>query len=268
MVSTPLQFPEIDPIAISIGPLDVRWYGLMYLFGFLFAMWLGNRMADKPGSGWTRAEVSDLLFYGFVGVIIGGRIGYVLFYQFPQFLDDPLYLFKIWTGGMSFHGGLLGVIAAMIWFARRTKRHFFTVADFIAPLIPFGLATGRLGNFMNGELWGRATDMPWGMVFPTGGLVARHPSQLYEFALEGVLLLVILLVYAKRKPPMGAISGAFLLGYGSFRFIIEFFREPDSHLGLLSLGMSMGQILSLPMIIFGVLFIRWAYRRNTKESNA
>ncbi|GGB02623.1 prolipoprotein diacylglyceryl transferase [Agarivorans gilvus] len=267
-MSTPLQFPEIDPIAISIGPLAVRWYGLMYLFGFLFALWLGGRLADKPKSGWTRAEVSDLLFYCFIGVILGGRVGYVLFYQFPHFLDDPLYLFKIWTGGMSFHGGLLGVITAMLWFAKKTKRHFFTVADFIAPLIPFGLATGRLGNFINGELWGRATDMPWGMVFPSGGPIARHPSQLYEFALEGVLLLLLLLAYAKRKPPMGAVSGAFLLGYGCFRFIIEFFREPDSHLGLLSFGMSMGQILSLPMIIFGGIFIAWAYRRVGKERTA
>ncbi|WP_432461094.1 prolipoprotein diacylglyceryl transferase [Agarivorans sp. QJM3NY_25] len=268
MVSTPLVFPKIDPIAISIGPLDVRWYGLMYLLGFMFAMWLGNRMADKAGSGWTRAEVSDLLFYGFLGVILGGRVGYVMFYQLPLFLDNPLYLFKIWEGGMSFHGGLLGVITAMFWFARHTKRHFFTVSDFIAPLIPFGLATGRIGNFLNGELWGRPTDMPWGMIFPSGGLVARHPSQLYEFALEGIALLLILLIYAKRKPPMGAISGAFLITYGCFRFTIEFFREPDSQLGLLSFGMSMGQLLSLPMVIVGALFITWAYRRHSNESKA
>ncbi|WP_026957663.1 MULTISPECIES: prolipoprotein diacylglyceryl transferase [Aliagarivorans] len=258
-----MQFPQIDPIAFSLGPLEVRWYGLMYLFGFLFALWMGNRLADKPNSGWTRNEVSDLMFYSFIGVILGGRIGYVVFYQTAYWLENPLYIFQIWQGGMAFHGGLLGVITAMYWFARKTGRHFFTVADFIAPLVPFGLGAGRLGNFINGELWGRVaeSDVPWAMVFPGGGSLPRHPSQLYQFALEGVALLLILLVFSSRKPPRGAVSGMFLLGYGCFRFIVEYFRQPDAHLGLLTLGMSMGQLLSLPMIIIGAGFIAWAYRR-------
>ena len=177
------------------------------LFGFAFAMWLAGRRADAPNSGWTRNEVSDLLFYGFLGVILGGRIGYVLFYNFDLFLADPTYLFKIWTGGMSFHGGLIGVITAMIWFAHKTQRHFFTVADFVAPLIPFGLGVGRIGNFMNGELWGRVTDVPWAIIFPEAGPEPRHPSQLYQFALEGVVLFIILNLFWRKHPPRGAISG-------------------------------------------------------------
>ena len=250
-------FSQIDPVAFSLGPLSVRWYGLMYLFGFAFAMWLAGRRADAPNSGWTRNEVSDLLFYGFLGVILGGRIGYVLFYNFDLFLADPTYLFKIWTGGMSFHGGLIGVITAMIWFAHKTKRHFFTVADFVAPLIPFGLGVGRIGNFMNGELWGRAADpsLPWAMVFPQSGTdIARHPSQIYQFGLEGLLLFALLWLYARRARPLGAVSGMFLMGYGSFRFIAEYFREPDSFLGLLTFNMSMGQWLCVPMILVGALF--------------
>ncbi len=211
-------FPSIDPVLIELGPIAVRWYGLMYLLGFVFALWLANHRATKPNSGWNKEEVSDLLFAGFLGVVLGGRIGYVLFYQLDAFIADPLFLFKVWTGGMSFHGGLLGVITAMAWYARKTQRHFFTVADFIAPLVPFGLGAGRLGNFMNGELWGRVTDVPWAMVFPTGGPWPRHPSQLYEFALEGVALFVILNMYIKKPRPMGAVSGLFLAGYGTFRF--------------------------------------------------
>ncbi|RKF20914.1 prolipoprotein diacylglyceryl transferase [Alginatibacterium sediminis] len=256
-----IAFPQIDPIIFSIGPVAVRWYGLMYLFGFIFAYWLANRMADKKDSGWTREEVSDVLFYGFVGVVAGGRIGYVLFYQTAYFLTNPLYLFEIWSGGMSFHGGLLGVIAALWWFARKTNRKFFQVSDFIAPLVPFGLATGRLGNFINAELWGRTTDMPWGIVFPGGGALPRHPSQLYEFFLEGIVLLVILLLYRRKNPPMGAVSGLFLLGYGGFRFIVEFFREPDAHLGVLNVGLTMGQVLSTPMIIIGAWFMLRAYQK-------
>ncbi len=261
MSETFWSFPQIDPVAFSLGPLAVRWYGLMYLLGFIFALWMANRRAAKPGSGWTKDEISDLLFYGFLGVILGGRVGYVLFYNFPVLLDNPLYLFKIWEGGMSFHGGLLGVIAAMIWFARKTNRTFFTVADFTAPLVPVGLGAGRFANFINGELWGRVTDSPWGMVFPNAGADPRHASQLYEFALEGVVLFVILYLYSRKPRPLGAVSGLFLLGYGVFRFTIEFAREPDAHLGLfMGNSISMGQILSLPMILLGFAFIFMAYR--------
>ena len=261
-------FSQIDPVAFSLGPLSVRWYGLMYLFGFAFAMWLAGRRADAPNSGWTRNEVSDLLFYGFLGVILGGRIGYVLFYNFDLFLADPTYLFKIWTGGMSFHGGLIGVITAMIWFAHKTKRHFFTVADFVAPLIPFGLGVGRIGNFMNGELWGRVTDVPWAIIFPEAGPEPRHPSQLYQFALEGVVLFIILNLFWRKNPPRGAISGMFLLFYGLFRFLVEFVRQPDSQLGLYFQEISMGQILSTPMIIIGALMFWVAYKRPQLFGNA
>lgn len=262
-----LTFPQIDPILIQIGPVAVRWYGLMYLAGCLFALWLANRRADKPGSGWTRDEVSDLIFSCFFGVVIGGRVGYVLFYQFDVFLSDPLFLFKIWTGGMSFHGGLLGVLVGLAWFARKTKRSFWVVSDFIAPLVPFGLGAGRIGNFINGELWGRATDVPWSMVFPTGGMIARHPSQLYEFALEGVVLFFILNWFVRKPRPLGAVSGLFLIGYGVFRVIIEFYREPDAHLGLFGGLISMGQILSMPMIISGVILLLWSYRKGKTASD-
>ncbi|KAE9637482.1 prolipoprotein diacylglyceryl transferase [Aeromonas veronii] len=261
-------FSQIDPVAFSLGPLSVRWYGLMYLFGFAFAMWLAGRRADAPNSGWTRNEVSDLLFYGFLGVILGGRVGYVLFYNFDLFLADPTYLFKIWTGGMSFHGGLIGVITAMIWFAHKTKRHFFTVADFVAPLIPFGLGVGRIGNFLNGELWGRVTDVPWAIIFPEAGPEPRHPSQLYQFALEGVVLFIILNLFWRKNPPRGAISGMFLMFYGLFRFLVEFVRQPDSQLGLYFQEISMGQILSTPMIIAGALMIWAAYKRPQLFGNA
>lgn len=266
MSETYWSFPNIDPVIFSVGPLAIRWYGMMYLVGFLFALWMANRRAAKAGSGWTKDEVSDVLFYGFMGVILGGRIGYVLFYQTASFLDNPLYLFRIWEGGMSFHGGLLGVIAAMFWFGRKTKRPFFAVADFVAPLVPVGLGAGRFANFINGELWGRVTDSPWGMVFPNAGPYPRHPSQLYEFALEGIVLFIMLYFYSKKPKPLGAVSGLFLAGYGTFRFIIEFAREPDAHLGLLTAGLSMGQLLSLPMIILGVAFMAWAYVKHPVQA--
>ena len=262
------EFPNIDPVIFSIGPVSVRWYGMMYLVGFLFAMWLANRRADKPGSGWNREQVSDLLFAAFLGVVIGGRVGYVLFYNLEMFLDDPLYLFKVWTGGMSFHGGLLGVITAMFWYAHKNKRTLFGVADFVAPLVPFGLGMGRLGNFMNGELWGRATDLPWGVVFPGAGPFPRHPSQLYEFALEGVVLFFILNWFIKKPRPLGSVSGLFLVGYGTFRFLVEFVREPDAQLGLFGGIISMGQILSTPMIFGGVLLMVWAYKRGRFQDQA
>jgi phosphatidylglycerol:prolipoprotein diacylglycerol transferase len=264
MVSSYFTFPQIDPIIFSIGPLSLRWYGLMYLVGFAAAFWLASVRLSR--TNWTKEQLSDLLFWGFLGVILGGRIGYVLFYQFELFLSDPLYLFKIWTGGMSFHGGLLGVITALWWFSRKAKCTFLQVGDFIAPLVPIGLGAGRIGNFINAELWGRTTDVSWGVIFPGAGPLPRHPSQLYEFALEGVVLFLMLWLYSRKPRPIGAVSGLFLLGYGSFRFFVEFFREPDQHIGLyegaFSLGISQGQILSTPMIIGGIALMVWAVRRN------
>ncbi|EON87589.1 prolipoprotein diacylglyceryl transferase [Plesiomonas shigelloides] len=257
-----LTFPQIDPVIFHVGPLALRWYGLMYLVGFVFALWLAGRRAAKPNSGWTKDEVENLLYAGFFGVFLGGRIGYVIFYNFGLFLDNPLYLFKVWDGGMSFHGGLIGVIVAMLVFAYRTKRTFFTVADFIAPLIPFGLGMGRIGNFINGELWGRVTDVPWAMVFPDGGPLPRHPSQLYEALLEGLVLFIILNLFVRRPRPTGSVSGMFLLFYGLFRIFCEFFREPDAQLGFFDGWLTMGQILSVPMVLGGLGLILWAYRRH------
>lgn len=262
MSSSHFVLPNIDPIAISIGPLDIRWYGLMYLVGFAFAFWMANRICDKSQGVWTREQASDLLFAGFMGVILGGRAGYVFFYQFPSFLENPLYLFKIWEGGMSFHGGVIGVVTAIIIYAKRHQRSILSVGDFIVPLLPVGLGAGRIGNFINSELWGRVTDSPFGVIFPNAGPLARHPSQLYEFALEGVVLFFILWFFIRKPRPAGATAGLFLSGYGIFRFIIEFAREPDAHLGLLTLGMSMGQILSTPMIMIGAGLIIYAYKNN------
>ncbi len=261
-----LQFPIIDPIIFSIGPVALRWYGMMYLVGFIAAMFIANKAADKSGSEWTRDQVSDSLFYGFLGVILGGRIGYVLFYQWDYFLADPLYLFQIWQGGMSFHGGLLGVIIAIYIFSRKTNKSFLAVGDFIAPLVPIGLGMGRLGNFINAELWGRQTDVPWAMVFPTDSLqLPRHPSQLYEFFLEGVVLFAILYVVTGKPRSLGLASGTFLIGYGVFRTIVEFFREPDAHLGLYFSFISKGQILSIPMILIGILVIYLGYLSQKKS---
>ncbi|MBY5993501.1 prolipoprotein diacylglyceryl transferase [Ferrimonas balearica] len=243
-------FPQIDPVIFELGPLALRWYGVMYLLGLLGAMWLLNRHADKPGSGWTRDEVSDLLFYCFLGVILGGRLGYVLFYGWQWFIEDPLYLFRMSDGGMSFHGGLLGVIAAMAFMARRQKRTFWQVADLIAPTVPIGLGLGRVGNFINAELWGRTTDAPWGIVFPGAGPLPRHPSQLYEAFLEGLVLFLVMQWYMKRTDKPGALAGLFLVGYGVSRFLVEFVREPDAHMSLY-LGFTMGQLLTLPMLVFG-----------------
>jgi len=264
-----LQFPVIDPIIFSIGPVALRWYGMMYLIGFVAAMFIANKAADKSGGQWTRDQVSDLLFYSFLGVILGGRIGYVLFYQWDYFLADPLYLFQIWEGGMSFHGGLLGVITAVYFFARKANKSFLIVADFVAPLVPIGLGMGRLGNFINAELWGRETDVPWAMVFPTDSLqLPRHPSQLYEFFLEGVVLFAILYVVTRKPRSLGLAAGTFLIGYGVFRSIVEFFREPDAHLGLYFSFISKGQILSIPMILVGFLIIYLGYLSQEKSAIA
>lgn len=256
-----LTFPQFDPVIFSIGPLAFRWYGLMYVLGFLFASWLANKRAKRSGT-WTEEQIEQLGFAGFLGVVLGGRLGYVLFYHFDYFLQDPLYLFKFTEGGMSFHGGLIGVIVAMWWVSHRQQRYFLATADFVAPLIPFGLGVGRIGNFINDELWGRVTDVAWAVRFPSGGYLPRHPSQLYEAFLEGVVLFIILNLFIKKTRPTGAVAGLFLVGYGSFRFLVEFFREPDAHLGLfLGHQISMGQILSTPMILIGLVIMLWAYRK-------
>lgn len=261
-----LQFPAIDPVIFSIGPVSVHWYGLMYLVGFVAAWWLANRRLER--TGWSKEQLSDLMFLGFLGVIIGGRLGYVFFYQFEQFLDDPLYLFKIWTGGMSFHGGLLGVIGGLWWFARKHQSNLLTVGDFIAPLVPVGLGAGRIGNFINAELWGRTTDVPWAVLFPGAGPLPRHPSQLYEFFLEGVVLFALLWWFSASRRPVGAVSGLFLTGYGSFRFIVEFYREPDAHIGLYNGLISQGQLLSLPMVLVGLIMMVVAYRKRPSDHSS
>jgi phosphatidylglycerol:prolipoprotein diacylglycerol transferase len=261
-----LVHPNIDPIAFSIGPffgigpLAVRWYGLMYLTGFLAAWWLGMRRIGKGLAPVTRQQFDDMLFLAVVGVILGGRLGYILFYKPAEYLAHPLKIFAVWEGGMSFHGGLLGVMLAMAFVARRNNIGYLRLMDFVAPLCPLGLAAGRMGNFINGELWGRVTDLPWGMVFRGAGDAPRHPSQLYEFALEGIALFVLLWWFSSKPRPVGQVSGLFLLGYGLFRLIAEFGREPDSFLGFLTFGMTMGQWLCLPMIAGGIGLLAWARR--------
>ncbi|MFA5170729.1 MAG: prolipoprotein diacylglyceryl transferase [Sulfuriferula sp.] len=257
-----LIHPQFDPVAIAIGPLSIRWYGLMYLLAFTLLLVLGRiRIKQQPNSGWNAKQLDDVLFYGVLGVVLGGRLGYVLFYKFSYYLAHPIEIFYVWQGGMSFHGGFLGVAFALWLFARREHKPWLAIADFIAPLVPLGLGAGRIGNFINGELWGRATDLPWGMVFPQVDSIPRHPSQLYEFGLEGLVLFALVWFYSARPRPVGAVSGLFLVGYGTFRFLVEFSREPDDFLGLLAMGLSMGQWLSLPMVIAGVGMMIWAYRK-------
>lgn len=259
-----LMHPNFDPVALSLGPVQIHWYGLTYLVAFVLFYVLAARRAVQPWhaeAGWTRRDVEDLLFWGMVGVVVGGRIGYILFYKPGEYLADPLQVFAVWKGGMSFHGGMLGVIVAMWLYGWRRGRRFLDVTDLIAPCVPTGLASGRIGNFINGELWGRYADpsLPWAMVFPQSpDRLPRHPSQLYQFALEGVLLFVLLWWYGSKPRQRGQVSGAFLAGYGLFRFIAEYFREPDAHLGLLALNMSMGQWLCVPMIVAGAILWRWA----------
>jgi phosphatidylglycerol:prolipoprotein diacylglycerol transferase len=254
-----IPYPEIDPVAVSLGPLKIRWYGLMYLIGFAIGWFLARHRARQPEFGWRIEWVDDLIFYLALGLILGGRIGYILFYNFAEWVADPLMIVRIWEGGMSFHGGMLGVILAAWLYGRKLGKPFFEMTDFIAPLAPLGLFFGRIGNFINGELWGKPTDVPWAFVVDG---VPRHASQLYEGILEGLVLFAILWLYSARRPPTMAVSGAFLVGYGIFRFAVEFVRVPDAHLGYLALGwLTMGQILSTPMILFGLLLLALAYRR-------
>ncbi|MDD4929022.1 MAG: prolipoprotein diacylglyceryl transferase [Gallionella sp.] len=261
-------YPQINPVALQLGPLAIHWYGLMYMAGFMTFIWLGRRrIVILNHAQMNNKLLDDLLFYGVLGVILGGRLGEVLFYNPGYYFSHPGKILAVWEGGMSFHGGFLGVLLAMALFARQQKLHWLALMDFIAPLVPPGLAFGRLGNFINGELWGRPTDMPWGMVFPQVDNLPRHPSQLYEFAMEGVLLFVLLWVYAKKPRPVGAVSGLFLIGYGSFRFLAEFTRNPDDGIfGLMTFGISMGQWLSLPMVLIGVIMMVWSIRRTASAA--
>ncbi|HEB97467.1 MAG TPA: prolipoprotein diacylglyceryl transferase [Sedimenticola thiotaurini] len=273
-----LTYPNIDPIALAIGPLKVHWYGVMYLVGFLGGWALGRWRVARPGSGWSAQQLDDLLFYIVLGVILGGRLGYTLFYGYSTLLSDPLSILRIWEGGMSFHGGLIGVLVAVWLYGRRHGRRFFEITDFIAPLVPIGLGAGRLGNFINGELWGAPGNVPWAMQvscerfaalcrdklqLPEGTLYTPplHPTQLYEALLEGLVLFLILWLYSARPRPTMAVSGLFLIGYGTFRFLVELLRMPDAHIGYLAFGwVTMGQLLTLPMLAFGALLLGLAYR--------
>lgn len=273
-----LVHPQFDPVALQLGPLTIHWYGLMYLAGFAAFIWLGKKRlrmpngtgrplsrgrTSKEGAAWNDKLLDDLLFFGVLGVVLGGRLGEVLFYNPGYYLSHPLKILAVWEGGMSFHGGFLGVLVAMALFARRRRIRWLALMDFIAPLVPPGLAFGRLGNFINGELWGRPTDVPWAMVFPQVDSLPRHPSQLYEFALEGVALFILLWWFSAKPRPVGAVSGLFLISYGSFRFLGEFTRNPDDGIfGLMTFGISMGQWLSLPMVLAGIWLISRAYGRS------
>jgi phosphatidylglycerol:prolipoprotein diacylglycerol transferase len=258
-------FPAINPIALSLGPLHIRWYGIMYVVGFVLAWWLARLRSQKPNSQWTQVQIIDLICYAAVGVIIGGRLGSMLFYNLPEFLANPLTLFKIWQPGMSFHGGFIGVLCALWIYSKRLKKSFTEIADFTVPLVPLGLAAGRIGNFINGELWGRVTDMPWGMVYPHVDNLPRHPSQIYEFFLEGILLFIIIWVYSAKSRPPFAVASMFLLCYGVFRTIAECFRQPDAELGFIAFNwLSMGQLLSIPMVIAGVLGLYYTYSKQAR----
>lgn len=256
-----LTYPEIDPVALELGPLKIHWYGIMYLVGFIGFWWLGLIRAKQPHSPVKPEQIGDMLFYGVLGVILGGRIGYILFYNLPAFLENPPILFQIWSGGMSFHGGLIGVVIAAWLYARRHKIGFIRLCDFIAPMMPIGLGAGRIGNFINGELWGAPTTLPWGMLVPGAGPLPRHPSQLYEAFLEGLVLFVILWIFSRKPRPTGAVCGLFLVAYGAFRMLVEFVRLPDAHIGYLAFGwLTLGQVLTLPMIVIGAAVMILAYR--------
>ncbi len=264
---TVLVRPQFDPVALHLGPLSVRWYGIMYVLAFTAFYLLGRyRMKQRPETRWTPKELDDLLFYGVLGVVIGGRLGQVLFYEPGYYFSHPAEIVAVWKGGMSFHGGLIGAILAMAWHARKEGRRFLEVSDFVAPLVPLGLMFGRFGNFINGELWGRPADpsLPWAMIYPQVDQIPRHPSELYEAGLEGLVLFVLMWLYTRKPRPVGAASGAFLVGYGVFRFVAEYFRTPDNGIfGYMTFGVSMGQWLSLPMVIIGIWMWVWSYRRSS-----
>jgi phosphatidylglycerol:prolipoprotein diacylglycerol transferase len=272
-----LMYPQINPVALQLGPVAIHWYGLTYLVGFgLFFLLATLRLRHQPFASvhgpqaWTRRDVEDMLFLGVLGTVVGGRLGYCLFYKPGYYSTHPLEIFAVWQGGMSFHGGMLGVAISQWWFARTRGKPFWQVMDFVAPCVPTGFAAGRIGNFINGELWGRFSDpdLPWGMVFPSSGsMLPRHPSQIYQFLLEGVLLFVLLWLYARKERKRAQVTAAFLVGYGTLRFIAEFFREPDAFLGLLKFNMSMGQWLCLPMIVFGVGLWLWAERHGSSRTS-
>ncbi|MCZ6657749.1 MAG: prolipoprotein diacylglyceryl transferase [Gammaproteobacteria bacterium] len=271
-----MHYPNIDPVILSLGPVAIRWYGLAYLAAFGACWWLGNRQTERRFPDWTRQQVSDVVFYGALGAVLGGRLGYVLFYGFDSLLRDPMVVLRIWDGGMSFHGGLIGTAAALWWFGRKTGKTIWQVGDFVVPLVPIGLGFGRLGNFANTELPGRMTESGWGLVYPCSvdairsinplcsgawETFARHPSPLYQALAEGAVLFAFVWWFAARPRPSGMISGAFLTGYGCLRFVTEQFREPDGHLGFIAFDwLTMGQLLSLPMVIVGILIVAWAKR--------
>lgn len=260
-----IQYPGFDPIAIALGPVKVHWYGIMYLVGFFAAWWLGRQRAARPGSTWKPVDVDDFIFFAMLGVILGGRLGYVLFYGLRYWADDPLYPLKIWEGGMSFHGGLLGVLVAIAVFAVRRGRKVADVFDFAAPVPGIGLLAGRIGNFINGELWGKPTDVPWGFIVDGQG---RHATQLYEAVLEGLVLFAVLWWFTARPRPRLAPSGLFLTLYGASRIVVEFWRIPDAHIGYLAGGwLTMGMVLSSPMLVAGVVLLVVAYRRNEPSGN-
>ena len=265
-----LPYPQIDPVALAIGPLKIHWYGLMYLIGIGAAWLILSRRLNRFDPTWTKEKLSDLVFWVAMGVIVGGRLGYVLFYDLSAYIANPLLILEVWKGGMAFHGGLIGVMLDVWWFGKRNGKSFFQIMDFIAPVVPIGLGAGRIGNFINAELWGKASDVPWAMIFPTDPQqLARHPSQLYQFALEGVALFLILWLYSRKPRPTMAVSGMFALFYGIFRFIVEFVRVPDAQLGYLAFGwVTMGQILCIPMILGGLLLIWWAYQRDPAAHKA
>lgn len=265
-----LPYPQIDPVAIALGALKIHWYGLMYLVGIGGAWWLASRRLERFDATWSKDKLSDLVFWVAMGVILGGRLGYVFFYDFAAYIAEPAKILRVWEGGMSFHGGLIGVMLATWWFGKRNGKSFFELMDFIAPLVPIGLGAGRIGNFINAELWGKAADVPWAMVFPTDPeQLARHPSQLYQFALEGVALFTILWFYSRKPRPTMAVSGMFAACYGVFRFIVEFVRVPDAQLGYLAWDwLTMGQVLCLPMILGGIGLIAYAYKRQPVQRAA